>query len=60
MSYYWLKRQEIQQKAKGRYSIETAAEYYGQNKEAIKNLSTKNLSTREKNIKNWFSIKKKL
>ena len=60
MSYYWFKRQEIQQKAKGRYSIETAAEYYGQNKEAIKNLSTKNLSTREKNIKNWFSIKKKL
>ena len=55
MSYYWFKRQEIQQKAKGRYSIETAAEYYGQNKEAIKNLST-----REKNIKNWFSIKKKL
>ena len=65
MSYYWFNRQEILQKAKGRYSIETAAEYYAQNKEAIKEKSResyKNLSqksTREKNIKNWFSIKKK-
>ena len=65
MSYYWFNRQEILQKAKERYSKEKAAEYYSQNKEAIKEKSReryKNLSqkcTREKNIKNWFSIKKK-
>ena len=36
MSYYWFNRQEILQKAKERYSKEKAAEYYLQNKEAIK------------------------
>ena len=36
MSYYQLNRQEILQKAKERYSKEKAAEYYLQNKEAIK------------------------
>ena len=36
MSYYQFNRQEILQKAKGRYSKEKAAEYYLQNKEAIK------------------------
>ena len=36
MSYYWLNRQEILQKAKERYSREKAAEYYIQNKEVIK------------------------
>ena len=36
MSYYWFNRQEILQKAKERYSKEKAAEYYVQNKEAIK------------------------
>ena len=36
MSYYWFNRQEISQKAKGRYSKEKAAVYYEQNKEAIK------------------------
>ena len=36
MSYYWLNRQEIFQKAKEKYSKEKAAEYYAQNKEAIK------------------------
>ena len=41
MSYYWFNRQEILQKAKGRYSIETAAEYYAQNKEAIKEKSNR-------------------
>ena len=36
MSYYWFNKKEILQKAKGRYSKEKAAEYYLQNKEAIK------------------------
>ena len=36
MSYYWFNRQEILQKVKERYSKEKAAEYYAQNKEAIK------------------------
>ena len=36
MSYYWFNRQEILQKAKEKYSKEKAAEYYAQNKEAIK------------------------
>ena len=47
MSYYQFNRQEILQKAKGRYSKEKAAEYYLQNKEAIKEKSKnryKNLS----------------
>ena len=71
MNYYWFNRQEILQKAKQKYSKEKAAEYYKQNKEAIneksreryKNLSqekkTKLESTKEKNITNCFSIKKK-
>ena len=58
--------------AKERYSKEKAAEHYGQNKEAIKEKSRehyKNLSkekktrlksTKEKGMKNWFNIKKKL
>ena len=65
MNYYWFNRQETLQKAK-----EKAAEYYKQNKEAIKEKSKecyKNLSQekktrlrsiKEKNIKNWFNIKK--
>ena len=36
MSYYWFNRQEILQKAKEKYSKENAAEYYAQNKKAIK------------------------
>ena len=36
MSYYWFNRQEILQKAKERYSKEKTAEYYLENKEAIK------------------------
>ena len=68
MNYYWFNRQEILQKAKEKYSKEKAAEYYAQNKEAIKEKwreCYKNLSQeekdkiKEKNIKNWFSIKKK-
>ena len=51
MSYYQFNRQEILQKAKERYSKEKAAEYYLQNKEAIKEKSKnwyKNLSEEEK------------
>ena len=71
MSYYWFNRQEILQKAKEKYSKEKAAEYYKQNKEAIKEKSREryeNLSQEEKeqlksikakDIKNWFSIRKK-
>ena len=71
MSYYWFNRQEILQKAKEKYSKEKAAEYYTQNKEAIKEKwreHYKDLSEEEKdkikeyqrkNIKNWFGIKRK-
>ena len=63
MSYYQFNKQEILQKAKGRYSKEKAAEYYLQNKDAIREKSRehyKNLkSTKRKGIKNWFSTKKK-
>ena len=51
MSYYWFNGQEILQKAKKRYSKENAAEYYAQNKEAIKEKSKnrlKNLLQEEK------------
>ena len=59
------------QKAKDKYSKEKAAEYYAQNKEAVKEKSReryKNLSQEKKdnikeyqrkNIKNWFNMKKK-
>ena len=72
MSYYWFTRQDILQKTKKRYSKEKAAEYYLQNKEAIKGKSKnwyKNLSQEKKDkiteyikksdISNWFSTKKK-
>ena len=52
MSYYWCNRQEILQKEKERYSKEKAAEYYLQNKEAMKEKSRncyKNMSEEEKN-----------
>ena len=39
MSYYWLNRKQILQKAKERFSKEKAAEYYLENKEAIKKKS---------------------
>ena len=51
MSYYWFNRQKILQKAKETYSKEKAAEYYSQNKEAIKEKSRqryKNLSQQKK------------
>ena len=71
MSYYWFNRKEILQKGKERYSKEKAAEYYAQNKEAIKEKSRerhKNLSQEEKDkikeyqrkrYQEWFSTKKK-
>ena len=70
MNCYWFNMQEILQKAKEKYSKEKAAEYYAQNKEAIKEKSReryKKLSQEEKdkikeyqqrNIKNQFNIKK--
>ena len=39
MCYYWFSKQKILQKAKERHSKEKAAEYYAQNKEAIKEKS---------------------
>ena len=36
MNYYWFNRHEILPKAKERYSKENTAEYYLQNKEAVK------------------------
>ena len=52
MSYYLFNRQEILQKAKKTYSKEKAAEYYVQNKEALKEKARdryRNLSEEEKN-----------
>ena len=59
MNYYQFNRQEILQKAKKKYSKEKSAEYYAQNKEAIKeksrecykNLSQEKKKTRLKSIK---------
>ena len=51
MSYYQFNRQEILPKVKKKYSKEKAAEYYIQNKEAIKEKSKeryKNLSQEER------------
>ena len=57
MNFYWFNRQEIWQKAKEKYSKEKAAEYYPQNKQAIKERSRehyKNLSQEKKDeIKNY-------
>ena len=61
MSYYWFNRQEIFQKAKEKYSKEKAAEYYAQNKEAIKAKSReryKNFSLEEKDKIKEYQIKK--
>ena len=51
MNYYWFNRQKILQKAKEKYSKEKTAEFYKQNKEAIKEKSRegyKNLSSEKK------------
>ena len=61
MNYYWFNRQEILQKAKEKYSKEKAAEYYAQNKEAIKEKSRqhyKNLSQEEKDKITQYQRKK--
>ena len=51
MNYYWFNRQEILQKAKENYCKEKAAEYYKQNKEAIKEKSRELvIITRYKNL----------
>ena len=67
MSYYWFNRQKILRKAKERYCKGKGAEYYLKNKEVIEEKSRERLktchkkknirlkSTKEKNIKNWFS-----
>ena len=52
MSYYQLNRQEILQRSKEKYSKEKTAEYYLQNKEALKEKARdcyRNLSEEEKN-----------
>ena len=49
MNYYWFNRQEISQKAKEKYSKDKAAEYYKQNKEAIKGKSRKHKNLSQEN-----------
>ena len=60
MNYYWFNKQEILQKPKENYSKGKAAEYYKQNKEAIKEKVKecyKNLSQEEKDkIKEYQKI----
>ena len=61
MNYYWFNRQEILRKTKERYSKKKAAEYYAQNKEAIKGKSReryKNLSQEEKDKIKEYQKKK--
>ena len=61
MSYYWFNRQETLQKAKEGYSKVKTAEYYAQNKEAIKEKSReryKNLSKEEKDEIKEYQQKK--
>ena len=60
MNYYWFNRQDILQKAKGKYSKEKAAEYFKQNKETIKEKSReryKNMSQEEKDKKKEYQKK---
>ena len=61
MSYYQFNRQEILQKAKKKYSKEKAAEFYLQNKEAIKEKARdryRNLSEEEKDKIKYYQKKK--
>ena len=58
MSYYWFNRQEILQKAKERYSKEKAAEYYLENKEAIKEKWKNHIKTCQKKKKTRVSKEK--
>ena len=71
MNYYWFDRQEILQKAKERYSKEKVLSIMPKTKklkkksqESViktchKKKETRFKRTKEKNIKNWFSIRKK-
>ena len=59
MNFYWFSRQEILQKAKGKYSKEKAAEYYKQNKGGIKERERyKNLFQEEKDKIKEYQRKK--
>ena len=59
MNYSWFNRQEILQKAREKYSKEKAAEYYKQNKDAIKEKSRELIKTCHKKKKTRLkSIKK--
>ena len=61
MNYYWFNRQEILRKTKESYSKNKAAEYYAQNKEAIKGKSReryKNFSQEEKDKIKEYQKKK--
>ena len=61
MNYYQFNRQEILQKTKENYSKEKGAEYYKQNKEAIKGKPRKrykNLSQEEKDTIKEYQNKK--
>ena len=71
MNYYWFDRQEILQKAKERYSKEKLLSIIHKTKkqkkksqESVtktchKKKKTRLKSIKEKNVKNWFNIKKK-
>ena len=61
INYYWFNKQEILQKAKEKHSKEKAAEYYAQNKEAMKEKSReryKNLSQEKKDKIKEYQRKK--
>ena len=61
MNYYWFNWQEILPKAKENYSKEKAADYYKENKEAIKGKSKeyyKNLSQEKKDKIKEYQRKK--
>ena len=70
MSYYWFNRQEILQKAKERYSKKKLLSIIHKTKKQYKKSQvsytktyqkvkkTRLESTKEKDIGNWFSIKK--
>ena len=61
MSYYQFNRQEILQKAKERYSTGKTAEYYLQNREAIKKRQEIVIKTYRKKKKTKLkTIKKKI
>ena len=56
MNYYWFNRREMLQKAKEKYSKEKAAEYYRQNKEAIKEKSREHYKICHKKKKTRLKI----